>query len=182
MACMTETWPSLPATPCDDLANARGRRGHSRCIFNEPSWCWARPSTTSISASLPAPAERCTPVRRDIDNVRELAGSRCGSRVLGGNGSSWLRRSFGWAAHLDVHGRRYLCAAVPSTAGTNVVGAGGWSTEPGAAGELDAQGGREGVDPLMERAWARSAATGCCACDVSKRLNRRVLLRRGLRL
>ena len=64
MACMTETWPSLPATPCDDLANARGGRGHSLCVFNEPSWCWARPSTTSISASLPAPAARRWPVGR----------------------------------------------------------------------------------------------------------------------
>ena len=92
--------------------------------------------------------------------------------VLGGNGSSRPRGSFGWAAYLDVHRRRYLRAAAPSTAGTNVVGADGWSTEPGAAGELGAQGGREGAEPLMERAWARSAATGCCACDVQKTLDR----------
>ena len=172
VACMTETWRSLPATACDDLANARGGRGHSTRTLNEPSWCWARPSTTSISASLPAPAAGHRPASRDRDDARELAGCRCGIRVLGGNGSSRPRGSFGWAAYLDVHRRRYLRAAAPSTAGTNVVGADGWSTEPGAAGELGAQGGREGAEPLMERAWARSAATGCCACDVQKTLDR----------
>ena len=64
VACMTETWRSLPATACDDLANARGGRGHSTRTLNEPSWCWARPSTTSISASLPAPAARRWPGSR----------------------------------------------------------------------------------------------------------------------
>ena len=79
VACMTETWRSLPATACDDLANARGGRGHSTRTLNEPSWCWARPSTTSISASLPAPAEGRWPASRDRDDARELAGCRCGS-------------------------------------------------------------------------------------------------------
>ena len=154
VACMTETWRSLPATACDDLANARGGRGHSTRTLNEPSWCWARPSTTSISASLPAPAAGHRPASRDRDDARELAGCRCGIRVLGGNGSSRPRGSFGWAAYLDVHRRRYLRAAAPSTVGTNVVGADGWSTEPGAAGELGAQGGREGVKTGL---WAENA-------------------------
>ena len=182
MACMTETWPSLPATPCDDLANARGGRGTSYAS-----------STSHLGAGLdhPPPASRrlCQHPPRGARQSGETSIMCANWQALAAAVVCWVVMDHPGCGEASVGLHISTCTGAAICVRQCHRPLARMSSEPAAGRRSPAR--RASSTPraaemawilFMERAWARLAATGCCACDVQKRLNRRVLLRRGLGL